>query len=214
MWQERLADYIRKFGCCGSFRFRLLNFFYRFSKYHSRSVEHNFVLSYFDTLPKLWRVRVLDVGAAHSLFIYELLKRGYTVYGADQRRYQERIRKDILYFDCDIEKLCSPPTFDFITCISVIEHAGRPEYGGKEDPMGDYNMIKKIACLIRRGGIFLLTCPTKEWTGKTENNKGLTTICRGYDYHDLENLTKEWFKIIRHEIRRGQHCLALTRKYE
>lgn len=210
LWQEHLCNYIRRFGYCGAFRFKLLNFFYHLSIYHSRAAEYDFVLPYLAPIGCKFKIKVIDVGGSHSLLIYELLARGYISCGTDQRSFQEKIRKDIAYIKCDINSFLPFMKFDFVTCISTIEHVGAGEYGDKIDPQGDYKMIKKIAELLRIGGTLLLTTPTKEWTGKNFKQE-LNTICRGYDYEDLERLTEEWFKITRHEIRRGQHCLALTR---
>jgi len=211
LWQEHLCNYIRRFGYFGAFRFKLLNFLYHLTENHSRAAEYDFILPYLAPVGNT-KVRVIDVGASHSLFIYELYARGYVVAGTDQRPFQERIRQDIAFVKCDIGDFPAQiMQFDIATCISVIEHVGAGEYGDKIDPQGDYKMIKKISEILRQGGMLLLTCPTKDWTGKNFKQK-IKTICRGYDYQDLEALTKEWFKITRHEIRRGQHCLALVRR--
>jgi hypothetical protein len=86
------------------------------------------------------------------------------------------------------------------------------EYGDPLDIDGDSHMIKAIAEMLKKGGILLLTCPVKEWTGRGVIFTKNKTICRGYSYLDIEKITKEYFVIVRHEVRRGQNCLALVRK--
>ncbi|WKX89939.1 hypothetical protein Q1695_009073 [Nippostrongylus brasiliensis] len=49
--------------------------------------------------------------------------------------------------------------FDFVVSFSSIEHSGLGRYGDPIDPIGDLREVQKIACLLKKGGLFFLGLP-------------------------------------------------------
>ena len=92
MLANTIGKWFKSLGFAGALRWRILYWFYKISGWHIRHKEWDFVLEYLPLLTKAQHVKVLDVGATSSLFIYELARRGYKVYAIDIKPYQEKIR--------------------------------------------------------------------------------------------------------------------------
>lgn len=187
------------------FRFRALQLAYRlFPSIGPRGEEWRFVLNYLHPL-SIKGVRVLDVGASESLFIYEIAKRGYTTFGLDQRRYQEPLPKKINFLLSDITKIPLPDnSFDYVTCISVIEHIGLGLYGDKRYESGDRKAISEICRVLKPNGKLLITMPTKTFA--------LNTTDRGYSYYGFMRLVWKYFDVAEYTERRGQICACCVKR--
>ena len=167
MWYKRL-------GFAGAARWRLLYWTYKiWPGLHIRHKEWDWVLEYLPTLGKWQNVTVFDVGSTSSLFIYETMRRGYITIGSDIKDYQEKIKPTLMYVFIKHDITTDPRRimarynpFDFITCISVLEHIPCEKQA---------DAVKNMLTLLKTGGRLLLTIPTKEyaqghpWSGFTYN---------------------------------------------
>ena len=188
---------VKKFkslGFCGALRFKMLYWAYRITGWHIRADVWDWVLEYLPKLDKWQQFKVLDIGTTSSLFIYELKKRGYRTYGLDIRPYQEKLKR-IAFILKDITiKHKFVENFDFITCISVLEHTKYP-----------YKAVETMALNLKRGGRLLLTIPTKEYAQGHE--------WEGFSYEDfLKEIVSSNFHIAEYTERKGQICACLVKK--
>lgn len=202
-----LAKWFKQIGVLGWLRFRILRAAYYVFWFQSLRIgEWNFALQYLHPLSE-WQkpVYVLDVGSTESLLIYELAKRGYSVYGLDQRPYQESIpdKLGIIFFQKDITKdIIHYPPFDYIVAISTIEHIGLGAYGDEKKEGGDRDAIKNIHRMLKKDGYFIITVPNKHLGTETG---------RGYSYYDFKRLIEGYFDIYELTERRGQLCAVLVK---
>lgn len=105
--------------------------------------------------------RVLDIGSRNSLFPGVLADKGFhvTCLEPDQQPSKDA-RIQILRGDA--RKTDFPDSqYDFITCISTLEHIGLPgRYGiTEEDPDGELNAMREMYRLLKPGGRLILTVP-------------------------------------------------------
>jgi SAM-dependent methyltransferase len=123
--------------------------------FNSRSCELDFANAF---LP---RIKVIDIGASNSLYVYHLARLGYKVYALDQRDYQEPVRDNIIFLKHNIlEPLFGYFNFfDVATLISSFEHFGRGEYGDVVNDNGYNVAAKNIIRMIKPGGIMIITVP-------------------------------------------------------
>lgn len=198
MWYKRL-------GFAGALRWRILYWVYRlWPGLHIRDREWDFVLDYLPPLIKGQKARVLDVGATSSLFIYELARRGYDTWGLDIRSYQETLPEDIDFIRGDIRQFeglfclqghVERKDFDFITCISVLEHIKK----------GQDEAIKGMVKALVPGGKLLLTIPTPVYAQGHDFN--------GFGYQQfIHNIASSYFYVAEYTERKGQICACLVRK--
>ena len=143
-----LVKWFKSLGFAGAFRFKILYWAYRFTGWHIRHREWDFVLDYLPPLAKWQKVCVLDVGCSRNLFDFELKRRGYCIHGIDLESYQDRFPGQ--FHIADIRKFESSNRYDFITCISVLEHIEN----GQDISLK--NMIKSLNI----GGKLIFTIPT------------------------------------------------------
>lgn len=192
-----VVNWYKRLGFCGVLRFRILQLAYKlFPCIGSRTVEWEFVLNYLYPLGREKNVCVLDVGSTSSLFIYEIDRRGYTTYGIDQRLYQEKLPVRIIFSQLDIINTGYVSNcFDYITCISTIEHIGSGEYGDEVFENGDRKAIKEIHRILKPNGKLLITTHTKIYARYAQ--------FRGYTYDEFVALTKG-FHIVEYKERKGQ----------
>ena len=158
-----------------------------------KAAEWDFIL---DCLPNK-RIKILDIGATESLFIYELNHRGYDVFALDQRPYQEKLRKEITFYLDDITKDMSRfyNMFDCITLVSAFEHIGLGEYGDKKDFWGQYKALRNVWRMLKDNGILLMTLP----------------VAYGWTPDKIAETTKGLFEIDKMETRRKMVCVALRK---
>ncbi len=188
--------WFKRLGFAGALRWRMLYWAYKiWPGLHIRDAEWDWVLNYLPKVDKNQYITALDVGATSSLFMYELLRRGYVMAAMDIRPYQEKVSSSIFFIEHDIRKprLGLRNGFDFITCISVLEHIDNRK-----------EALKNMVDMLRYyGGTLLLTIPTATyaqghpWSGFT----------LGYlrDILPKNTLIKECTE------RKGQICMAIER---
>jgi SAM-dependent methyltransferase len=101
--------------------------------------------------------RVLDVGSATSRYLQSLTG-GSHVVAIDLRPTPPQpgvtaVRGDVTHAPF------RPATFDTISCISTVEHAGCDVYGQGPDQFGDEMLMRHMRALLRPGGRLLITAP-------------------------------------------------------
>lgn len=186
---------VRPFKSCGVFghqRFWILYWAYRVTGWHIRHKEWDFVMEYLPSLMKGQQVSVLDVGCSRNLLAYEIVGRGYSLAGIDLEPYQEIYPG--LFFKCDVRNLdYLQRKFDFITCISVLEHI----------EFGQDIALQKMIEALEVGGRLLLTIPTKEFA------QGHPWY--GFDLEKISGLLPDRAEILEYTERAGQLCLSIVR---
>jgi len=100
------------------------------------------------------------VGCWGSLLPEEISKKGHEVYGLDSQEYGKPkgftfVRADILSSDLPFRKRM----FDYIICLSTIEHIGLGYYGDKIESRGDRKALVSMSSLLKGKGRLLLTIP-------------------------------------------------------
>lgn len=214
---QHIVPFYKKARILGWVRFRILRQIYKIFWLNSpRNGEWDFILSWLRPL-RVWQkpVSVLDVGSTESLLIYELLHRGYSVTGIDQRPYQEpnehTIIKDLLQDDLTTvvplegdggkNKLKG---FDYIIACSTVEHIGLQAYG--EDYKGvfeeDRDVMIKLHELLAEDGYFIITVPNKHLG---------TDTGRGYSYQEFCAMIKGFYKIVHFTEASNQICAVLVK---
>ena len=194
---ETIVKRYKRLGFCGTLRFRIIKLAYKlFPCIGSRYVEWEFVLDYLFPLTTQ-KASVLDVGASSSLFIYELNKRGYATYGLDQRPYQEKQPNSIAFMRSDVTDMNGfhNGAFDYLTCISTIEHIGIGQYGDDICKDGDKKAIAEMHRILKPDGKLLITTHTRVYSRNTGN--------KGYTYNEFMELVKD-FEVIDYKERKGQ----------
>lgn len=189
------VKWFKNLGFAGALRFKILYWAYRLTGWHIRHKEWDFVLDYLPCLGNWQEVKVLDVGCARNLFCFEVKLRGYELIGIDLenpvKNYPGKFSiQDIRDDDCVEKGFCD---FDFVTCISVLEHIEE----GKDVALN--NMISSL----KIGGRLLITIPTTEfsqghpWDGFTLDKfiQMLPSNCELAEYTE----------------RAGQMCMAIER---
>lgn len=214
---QTVVPIYKKLRVLGWVRFRILRIIYKLLWIQSpRNGEWDFILGWMRPL-RSWQkpVYCLDVGSTESLLIYELLHRGYEVTGVDQRPYQEpnkhTVVADLLYDNLDDLKPVEYGSFgkaregfDYIIACSTVEHIGLQAYG--EDYVGvhdeDRDVIIKLHALLNDDGFFILTVPNKHLG---------TDTGRGYSYQKLEELIKDYYRIIHYVEKSNQLCVVMIK---
>lgn len=192
-----VVRWFKMFPYFGRTRFWILYWAYRLTGWHIRHEEWDFVLNYLPQLHKWQKVFVMDVGCSRSLFVHELAGRGYRVAGMDLEPFQGRFpynKQPHGFFLGDIRNCQNRNIYNFVTCISVLEHIKENKKLALE------NMIN----LIVIGGRVLITIPTNEFA-------------QGHEWHGFyrkhfeQILLPENARIIEYTERAGQICMALER---
>ncbi|NNF06156.1 MAG: class I SAM-dependent methyltransferase [Candidatus Eisenbacteria bacterium] len=123
----------------------------KFHKFNERPIELKFV---FDQLSELYPKTILDVGTGTTALPHLMRNCGFVVTAIDNiSDYWPAGMANRHYhvIDDDITKTKLTQEFDFVTCISVLEHIENPD-----DAMR--NMVK----LLKPGGHLALTVPYNE----------------------------------------------------
>lgn len=191
-----IAKYIVKpfksFPYFGRFRFWCLYWAYKVTGWHIRHHEWDFVLKYLPSLEAGQRVRVLDVGCSRNLFCYEVTGRGYELMGVDLEK--PKVGKyPGSFWQGDIKELSETyNNFDFVTCISVLEHIEE----------GEHFCIEKMMSALKYGGRLLLTIPTEQFA--------IGHPWEGFNGKDIQNLFRD-YPIRNWQEAAGQHLLCIEK---
>ncbi len=124
---------------------------------NERIIEMPFI---FNNISKNRKSKILDVGCCETILPIQLASLGYNVTGIDIRPYELKhpnfnfIKTDI----CNTTNL--KEKFDFITCISALEHIGLDTiYGKTKQHSSDKKAINSMFNLLKPKGQLLLTVP-------------------------------------------------------
>ncbi len=124
----------------------------KFININERPIEFGFV---FKHLAKQWPKTVLDVGTGATALPHLMRNCGFLVTAIDNiRDYwpSGMINRHYHVIDDDITKTRLNETFDFITCVSVLEH------------IGDHKAaVRSMFKLLKPGGRLLMTFPYNEY---------------------------------------------------
>jgi len=104
---------------------------------------------------------ILDMGSAFTVLPTILASLGYHVTCMDVVGW-EIPWPDVKVIKCDLLEpsiFISPESFDYITCVSTIEHVGLGRYGDKESTNGDFEGMKILHKYLKPGGRMILTIP-------------------------------------------------------
>jgi len=156
-----------------------------FSEVNSRLFEPAYVLR---NLPdKKSNLKVLDFGCAESILPVQMATFGYNVTGVDLQ-------------DCDVnhpnftfikgnflKNKFSDESYDVVTAVSAIEHAGLGSYNSPQFSGGDRKIVVEIFRILKPGGLFIITEPFGQ--------KHKDEFLRIYDEKSLRQLT-DGFKVI------------------
>lgn len=163
-------------------------------KVSERVLENNWLYCFLDRLPE--EARILDIGCAESMLSFELANMGYRVIGIDIRDYPLTHPN----LSSIVGNICQMPfrdeSFDFITCISTIEHIGLSSWGIPAFSQGDINAMKEILRCLKPNGLLYLTVPF-----------GIQTITwqRIYNSQHLNDLLKDFEILISKYYQRHQY---------
>ncbi len=188
-----LVKWFKKLGFAGALRFKMLYWAYRLTGWHIRHREWDFVLDYLPPLAGWQKVSILDVGCAKSLFCHEIISRGYKLTGVDIS-IPEFVYPGY-YIKADVRNKRINPEFDFITCISVLEHV--------EGESGQWLAMVNMVGGLKVGGRLILTIPTHEFAQGHP--------WHGFNYMDISKIIPVNAKIIEYTERMGQLCLCIVR---
>jgi 2-polyprenyl-3-methyl-5-hydroxy-6-metoxy-1,4-benzoquinol methylase len=193
-----LAKKFKQFPYLGRQRFWILYWAYKLTGWHIRADEWDFILKYLPKLMKGQNVKVLDVGCAKNLIQFELLDRLYLYIGIDLKL--SRWQKYPYCMKHDITQSEVRDYFDFVTCISVLEHIGN---NGKGDFADQKKAIENMCASLKIGGRLLLTTPTREFAQGHP--------WHGFSWADIASLLPKTMRSIESTERAGQLCMALER---
>ncbi len=191
---NKLVKPFKAFPYFGRFRFWCLYWAYALTGWHIRHREWQFVLEYLPPLMKGQKVAVYDVGCSRNLFCHEVVARRYELSGIDLEC--PSFKYPGIFTHGDIRGMvCDSDNFDFVTCISVLEHIEEGQVKALE------NMIRSL----KIGGRLLLTIPTHEFA-------------QGHPWHGfrMQDILKMNFngalvQVLEYTELAGQICLAIER---
>jgi SAM-dependent methyltransferase len=147
-------------------------------KHWERLVEYPWLLRSL----KLVKVgsRILDVGCAEGFLHYELIAKGYEVWGIDIRDEFPK-HPNLRFIKGDIMKSPFPDNFfDAVIAISTVERIGLSAYGDALCENGDFEAMEEIHRILRKDGLAFITLPF--W--------GSFRVQDGYRLYDKDRLHK------------------------
>lgn len=115
----------------------------------------------FEKLPEP-PLKILDVGCSESSVIYELTNLGYDIHGIDMVKYELPIAK---FHKGDARNMpYQDNEFDYVICISALEHFGKVNTPYKtdkvEDTQADIVAMEEMYRVLKPNGRLILTLPT------------------------------------------------------
>ncbi len=123
----------------------------KFHRFNERPVEFGFV---FLKLAEIYPLKVLDVGTGTTSLPHMINRCGFIVTAIDNVRDYWPVGMNNRHYhiiDDDITKTTLKEKFDFITCISVLEHIHNAD-----------DAIKNMFSLLNSNGHIILTFPYSE----------------------------------------------------
>lgn len=166
---------------------------------NERSIEYRFV---FDQLTRIAPVTVLDVGTGTTALPSLMATAGYVVTAIDKLTDfwpTGMFNRHFHVIDQDITNATLTERFDFVTCISVLEHIRNSDAA-----------IGGMLALLKPGGHLALTCPYTEavyspnvYTREDSCAYGLDLpyVCQSYDRSKLDAwLARDAAEIVRQEF--------------
>ncbi len=147
--------------------------------FNERVVEYPWVLDNIDRTART----ILDIGTAESLLTFELIRRGYDVYGIDPRGFPGHHK--LLHFcrgDVCYAPYC-PGTFEQIVSVSTLEHLGLGVYGDPLRVNADSLALQEMRRMLKAHGNLIITTPFAKRAYKTWQ--------RVYDLDSLKSLTAD-----------------------
>lgn len=132
-------------------------FFRPNARLRERIFEYPLTIAGLSSLPK--PARIADVGGASSLLPLEMVYLGHEVHVFDLRPYPISHPRLFVHQMDIFDNNIGDNFFDALSCISVIEHAGLPRYGGRPRPDADLAMMQEFRRLVRPHGRVFLSAP-------------------------------------------------------
>jgi len=206
---------------------RLASLFIDYQSEHlppsSRIVEYSFVMAKLMGMPI---GKVLDVGciAQHNYIAPALSFMGWDTCGIDTREEWQFHHKNFHFMQGDIRTYpFKDEIYDFVLCISTLEHIGLSGYYGniKHDLDGDLEAMSKMAMIIKHGGHLLLTVPyCRDYSirpgVRVYDIKRIKQMSPEFDIKDekiyLQTKKGHWLPADRGIDREGVICLDMVRK--
>jgi SAM-dependent methyltransferase len=159
-----------------------------FFRRNERTIEYRFLL---DQLTKICPLTVLDVGSGTTPLPQIIRKCGFIVTAIDNIKdyWKESIFNRHYYvIDDDILNTKLDKKFDFITCISVLEHI-----------VDHSKAVRSMSSLLNPGGYLILTFPynEKEYLEDVYKLPGVNLddsinfLCQVYSRKEVDRWTKE-----------------------
>lgn len=149
--------------------------------------------------------KILDIGCGSSGLSMELASKGYHVYALDanlnsvlpfvKHRNLEFLRGDIRKTPWE------DAYFDFVTCVSVLEHIGPPETT-KEDMIA----LREIRRILKDDGQLILTVPFGLKSIHIHQGWFSADYGRIYDQHSLVSILDPLFNVV--DIQYAMHNCA------
>jgi len=166
-----------------------------------RSVEYDWVL---ENLPST-KGKLLDIGSGASYFPSKLLYEGFEVYSLEVQRSMIQKSRIIFKQGDTRDTGFDQEFFDVVILVSTLEHIGLGYYDDPVYPDGDFQAIKEIERILKRGGLLILTTPFSD--------RYLESWQRIYDHERLEKLTEE-FKVVKETFfaKKGRRWTLANRK--
>jgi len=173
---------------------------------NERSIEYRFV---FECLTELRPERVLDVGTGTTALPHLMRNCGYLVTAIDNIvDYWPKgmVNRHFHVVNDDITRSKIREKFDFITCISVLEHL--PDHRAA---------VRSMLSLLNPGGHLVITCPYNE-SEYVPNcyelegsgyGRGSAYVCQAYSRRELD----AWLEDTGAQLAKQEHWRLFTGKH-
>lgn len=172
------------------------------------------------------RGKLLDVGSSNCEMLHAFLP-GIEVYAINITDVEVNY-KNVFFIRGDIRKTdFSDNYFDYVTCISVLEHIGvYGRYGCDDDEFGDIKAMYEIYRVLKKNGILLLTVPYGIRDvlpiNKLYNKKRIEKLLQGFEVIDRKFLKYNkkfnlWLEVTEQEasevdmLKDGWYAIALIK---
>lgn len=153
---------------------------------HERIIENGLIMAelYLHCKPG---ASILDIGSAESLLPMQFASMGYKVTCIDLRPYPLRHRNLTIIQGDFFNVTLARNQFDFISCVSSIEHFGLDWYGNTNfngNIAPDILAVQRISDALKPGGWLFLSLPYAD-------EYQVDTLERTYDANSISNLIQQ-----------------------